>query len=376
MRLALLHHLALKRSLFLAVMCVGCLDLPPPTQSLQPLDGYNLSDTSLEMAADMQPPTDLSQRSDAAEPDSGALHADAQSGQDAGTNDRYVDMRTDDASAVCGNGVVEAGEECEPAGNNASCSDQCLLIECGNGRVDSGEVCDDGNQNDFDYCILQCQVQFPEQWAEVLTDPTLTNETDLYHSVCAINLPAFVDPTIPHRDVIDGRYAYAMWAVEHYHWIALNRTLDEPTRISVNIYVPEGFNRKLKVTLTQNLAFSDIGDPDSCGRQGNGPFIEHEDFSNATSRTDVRIRGGYEPNGRLFEMPDSGQSDTWVSVAFELHPSSGVVRFYYDNRVIQQAQYDLQQSIIGIRFSGEYAQDAQVFGAMGIEGLTIEVGAP
>jgi hypothetical protein len=44
-------------------------------------------------------------------------------------------------SIFCGNGRVEPGEECEPP-NGVACSTQCLTIACGNGRVDSGEECD------------------------------------------------------------------------------------------------------------------------------------------------------------------------------------------------------------------------------------------
>ncbi len=69
----------------------------------------------------------------------------------------------DDASgAVCGNGIVEAGEDCDD-GNNLNgdgCSGSCMdesTSECGNGTVETGEECDDGNTTNGDGCSATCQ---------------------------------------------------------------------------------------------------------------------------------------------------------------------------------------------------------------------------
>jgi hypothetical protein len=50
--------------------------------------------------------------------------------------------------AVCGNGVIENGETCDPPGSTtsnpgATCRDDCTF--CGDGVVQTGETCDDGN---------------------------------------------------------------------------------------------------------------------------------------------------------------------------------------------------------------------------------------
>jgi cysteine-rich repeat protein len=69
----------------------------------------------------------------------------------------------DDASGpVCGNGVVEAGEECDDGNhiNGDGCTGYCLVeitAWCGNGALDTGEQCDDGNTTSGDGCSATCQ---------------------------------------------------------------------------------------------------------------------------------------------------------------------------------------------------------------------------
>ena len=66
----------------------------------------------------------------------------------------------------CGNGILEAGEECDD-GNNINgdgCSSQCDIEEeqpyCGDGIINQGwEECDDGNNEDDDGCSSECQIE-------------------------------------------------------------------------------------------------------------------------------------------------------------------------------------------------------------------------
>jgi cysteine-rich repeat protein len=64
---------------------------------------------------------------------------------------------------VCGNGVVNAGEECDDANtrNNDGCSSECKYEYCGDGIVQNalGEQCDDGGYRNDDGCDMFCQIE-------------------------------------------------------------------------------------------------------------------------------------------------------------------------------------------------------------------------
>jgi fibro-slime domain-containing protein len=82
-----------------------------------------------------------------------------------------------DAPAVCGDGQIEAGEQCDDGNtmSNDGCSATCQLEPgyrcitpgvpctriwvCGNGTVDPGETCDDGNAASGDGCSSTCQLE-------------------------------------------------------------------------------------------------------------------------------------------------------------------------------------------------------------------------
>src|SRR5262249_19230569 len=61
---------------------------------------------------------------------------------------------------TCGNGVVAVREECAPPGS-APCAGSCQRIPtCGAGFVDSPETCDDGNTVSGDGCSSTCLFEF------------------------------------------------------------------------------------------------------------------------------------------------------------------------------------------------------------------------
>jgi len=58
----------------------------------------------------------------------------------------------------CGNGVKDAGEQCDDgnATDTDACTIGCKSARCGDGAVQSGETCDDGNKTDNDGCTNRC----------------------------------------------------------------------------------------------------------------------------------------------------------------------------------------------------------------------------
>lgn len=61
---------------------------------------------------------------------------------------------------VCGNSIVESGEDCDDGNANDfdECTTSCTLPECGNGTREGDEGCDDGNEDDSDECTNDCQI--------------------------------------------------------------------------------------------------------------------------------------------------------------------------------------------------------------------------
>ncbi len=70
------------------------------------------------------------------------------------TNTNQADCNTE--CALCGNGIVDAGEECDDGDtiDNNSCSNSCLLPVCGDGIVSGSEQCD--TRWETYYCNANC----------------------------------------------------------------------------------------------------------------------------------------------------------------------------------------------------------------------------
>ena len=65
-----------------------------------------------------------------------------------------------DPDPLCGDGVVDVGEECDLGQQNSDtgqCTSACTIAECGDGLVYEGfEECDDANMDDTDDCVAGC----------------------------------------------------------------------------------------------------------------------------------------------------------------------------------------------------------------------------
>lgn len=68
-----------------------------------------------------------------------------------------------DKPAVCGNAMVEGGEECDDGAQESGdgCDEACQLESCGDGKRDRFEGCDDGNRRSGDGCDRHCQDEMP-----------------------------------------------------------------------------------------------------------------------------------------------------------------------------------------------------------------------
>ena len=76
---------------------------------------------------------------------------------------------------VCGDGKVDAGEECDDGNTNDNdgCSSSCRYEYCGDGIVQQalGEQCDDGNYRNDDGCDMFCQIERPIPLPDAGTPP-------------------------------------------------------------------------------------------------------------------------------------------------------------------------------------------------------------
>ncbi len=128
------------------------------------LGGYESATTTKEGTTTGDSGTDVTGSSSSSSSSSG-------SGEEIGTSDSLGDSSSDPpvspSPPICGDGVVDSGEECDDGNtnNDDGCSAKCEIEVaappskpvCGNGIVETGEQCDDGNTVGSDGCSATCQ---------------------------------------------------------------------------------------------------------------------------------------------------------------------------------------------------------------------------
>ncbi|MFH0770489.1 MAG: DUF4215 domain-containing protein, partial [Candidatus Peregrinibacteria bacterium] len=92
-------------------------------------------------------------------------------------------------SRYCGNGKLNAGEECDAGAANsdqpgATCRPNCSRARCGDGIRDPGEQCDDGNLLPGDGCSSQCTLD---------ADRRITIDFPGAHGAVGIAMPSAED---------------------------------------------------------------------------------------------------------------------------------------------------------------------------------------
>ncbi len=121
---------------------------------------------------------------------SGSSTGDASTGA-AETSTGGPESGTTAPVAVCGDGVVDADEECDDgnADDDDECLSSCVAAACGDGVVEADvEVCDDGNADDDDGCLSTCEAAscgdgFVQAGVEECDDGNAV-ETDACRSSC------------------------------------------------------------------------------------------------------------------------------------------------------------------------------------------------
>jgi cysteine-rich repeat protein len=84
-------------------------------------------------------------------------------------------------SLTCGDGKIDAGEECDKGAKNSStkdapCRPNCSLSRCGDGTLDSPESCDDGNRLAGDGCDRFCKEEQDAQELQDTQDTIIASE--------------------------------------------------------------------------------------------------------------------------------------------------------------------------------------------------------
>jgi cysteine-rich repeat protein len=106
--------------------------------------------------------------------------------------------------AICGNGVINPGEQCDDSNTNNGdgCTALCLKNVCGDGILHKGvEACEDGNKVPGDGCSAACKLESKTfkgyaNWSQNVNNQTDAQQDTMMDQVCKKYGPTVVAATI------------------------------------------------------------------------------------------------------------------------------------------------------------------------------------
>ncbi len=179
----------------------------------------------------------------------------------------------------CGNGSVEGAEECDDGNlvNGDGCDDQCMLEPaCGDGNLDAGEECDDGNTTSGDGCSDICEIEAfcgdGNVDAGEQCDDGNTVSGDGCSDLCEIEAPAVVE----YQQDFEALDQMAGNALELDGWLVGANVLTGPPPGGAFIYNYFAFPAP-----NGGAAFSAIAAGEGGAEQGSQQLSIYSDYNNA-----------------------------------------------------------------------------------------------
>jgi len=97
--------------------------------------------------------------------------------------------------ATCGDGIIGGPEECDDAGESATCDADCTFVVCGDGTLNAtaGEHCDDGNTTAGDGCDASCRVEGGSVANDACADPGSVTDATISFSTAGATTDSIAD---------------------------------------------------------------------------------------------------------------------------------------------------------------------------------------
>ncbi|MEX1363940.1 MAG: DUF4215 domain-containing protein [Nannocystaceae bacterium] len=170
-------------------------------------------------------------------------------------------------SEMCGNGVIDEGEECDLGPDNADdgqCRPDCTAQVCGDGVVGGSEACDDGNQVDDDGCTDRCQCRLDFEDGDQLAGWELTGDWARYGQAPNSDWPAVPFGTQGQVLGTDGNRAAPYPGEESEHSSATTPSFVLPDAIGFRSWhVDEGLSvdtKRVLISLDDGISWEPLID--------------------------------------------------------------------------------------------------------------------